>query len=116
VTSGVGVDMVFDHVGPALCGRSRCSRSHRADGWSTVATRPATQATIPSLGFMFHMGIQILGSDPYRYDEFAEAWELYTAHDFQAAIDSVFPLAEGAELPRSKMLRSDFFGKILLEP
>jgi NADPH:quinone reductase-like Zn-dependent oxidoreductase len=72
-------------------------------------------ATIPSLGFMFHMGIQILGSDPYRYEEFGEAWEVYAGGGFQAAVDSVFPLAEGAEAHR-KMERSDFFGKIVLEP
>jgi NADPH:quinone reductase-like Zn-dependent oxidoreductase len=72
-------------------------------------------ATIPSLGFMFHMGIQILGSDPYRYEEFGEAWGVYCGGDFQAPVDSVFALADGA-VAQQKMERSDFFGKILLEP
>ncbi len=61
------------------------------------------------------MGIRILGSDPYRYHEFAEAWGLYSSGSFQAPVDSVFPLAEGAAA-QDKMLRSDFFGKIVLEP
>ena len=34
---------------------------------------------------------------------------------FDAVVDSVFPLADGAAA-QDKMLRSDFFGKILLEP
>jgi NADPH:quinone reductase-like Zn-dependent oxidoreductase len=72
-------------------------------------------ATIPSLGFMFHMGIQILGSDPYRHEEFAEAWAVYTAADMRAVVDSVYALEDGAAA-QEKMLSADFFGKIILEP
>ncbi|MFN8023475.1 MAG: zinc-binding dehydrogenase [Acidimicrobiales bacterium] len=114
VTQGAGVDMVFDHVGPALWAQSMFSIAPRGRLVNCGNTTGDT-ATIPSLGFMFHMGIQILGSDPYRYAEFAEAWQVYTSGSFVAAVDSVFALAEGAEAHR-KMERSDFFGKILLEP
>jgi NADPH:quinone reductase-like Zn-dependent oxidoreductase len=72
-------------------------------------------ATIPSLGFMFHMGIQILGSDPYRYSEFAQAWKVFIGGNFQTPIDSVFHLSEGAAA-QEKMQSNNFFGKILLEP
>ena len=114
VTAGAGVDMVFDHVGPALWAQSMFSLKPRGR-LVNCGNTTGDQATIPSLGFMFHMGIRILGSDPYRYYEFAEAWGLYSTGQFQAAVDSVFPLAEGAAA-QDKMLRSDFFGKILLEP
>jgi NADPH:quinone reductase-like Zn-dependent oxidoreductase len=114
LTSGAGVDMVFDHVGPALWGSSMFALAPRGRLVNCGNTTGDT-ATIPSLGFLFHMGIQILGSDPYRYDEFARAWDVYTSHDFQAVVDSVFPLAEGAAA-QDKMVRSDFFGKIVLEP
>lgn len=114
ITGGVGVDMVFDHVGTALWAPSMFSLKPRGRLVNCGNTSGDT-ATIPSLGFMFHMGIQILGSDPYRYAEFAEAWNLYTTAGFTSVVDSVFPLAGGAAA-QDKMMRSDFFGKILLEP
>lgn len=113
-TGGAGVDMVFDHVGPALWAQSMFALGVRGRLVNCGNTTGDT-ATIPSLGFMFHMGVQILGSDPYRYEEFGEAWMVYTGGDFQAPVDSVFTLADGAEA-QQKMERSDFFGKILLEP
>lgn len=114
VTAGAGVDMVFDHVGPALWAASMFALKPRGR-LVNCGNTSGDQATIPSLGFMFHMGIQILGSDPYRYEEFAEAWATYCDGSFQSPVDSVFPLAEGAAA-QEKMLRSDFFGKIVLEP
>jgi NADPH:quinone reductase-like Zn-dependent oxidoreductase len=71
--------------------------------------------TIPSLGHLFHMGISIIGSDPYRHEEFAVAWQQFLDGGFEAAIDSVFPLAAGAAA-QEKLLRNDVFGKIVLEP
>ena len=114
LTQGVGVDMVFDHVGPALWAQSMFALKTRGRLVNCGNTTGDT-ATIPSLGFMFHMGIQILGSDPYRYHEFADAWGVYCGGAFRAPIDSVFTLADAASA-QDKMLRADFFGKILLEP
>jgi NADPH:quinone reductase-like Zn-dependent oxidoreductase len=114
VTGGRGVDVVFDHVGPALFGASMFSLAPRGR-LVNCGNTTGDQATIPSLGFMFHMGIQVLGSDPYRYAEFAEAWDVYCAGDFVAAVDTVYPLAEAATA-QDRMLRSDFFGKLVLEP
>jgi NADPH:quinone reductase-like Zn-dependent oxidoreductase len=113
-TDGRGVEMVFDHVGPALWAQSMFAlgaRGRLVNCGNTTGDAP----TIPSLGFMFHMGIQILGSDPYRYDEFGQAWTVYCGHGFQAPVDSVFALADGADAHR-KMERADFFGKMVLEP
>ena len=114
VTDGAGVDMVFDHVGPALWAASQFSLKPRGRLVNCGNTTGDT-ATIPSLGHLFHMGIRILGSDPYRYAEFAEAWQVYCDGGFQAPVDSVFALADAAAA-QDKMLRSDFFGKIILEP
>lgn len=114
VTGGVGVDMVFDHVGQALWAPSMFSLKPRGRLVNCGNTSGDT-ATIPSLGFMFHMGIQLLGSDPYRYDEFAAAWQTYCTGDFKAPIDTVYPLSEGAAA-QEQMLRGEFFGKIVLEP
>lgn len=114
VTSGAGVDMVFDHVGEALWAASMFSLKPRGRLVNCGNTSGDT-ATIPSLGFMFHMGIQILGSDPYRYEEFTPAWTTYCEGDFVAPIDTVYPLSEGAAA-QGQMLSGAFFGKIVLEP
>ncbi len=114
MTKGAGVNMVFDHVGAALWAASMFSLAPRGRLVNCGSTSGDT-ATIPSLGFMYHNGIQLLGSDPYPYEEFAPAWELYCAQDFQSSIDSVYPLEQGAEA-QEKMLRGAFFGKIVLEP
>lgn len=114
VTDGVGVDMVFDHVGPALWAASMFSLKPRGR-LVNCGNTTGDSVTIPSLGHMFHSGIQIRGSDAYRYAEFAPAWETFCTGNFLSTIDSVFPLSDGAEA-QEKMLRSDFFGKILLVP
>lgn len=114
ITGGPGVDMVFDHVGPALWEASLFSLKPRGR-LVICGNTTGDQATIPSLGYTYHYGLQILGSDPYRPDEFATAWELFCAHEFDAVIDSEFPLAEAAAA-QEKLQRSDFFGKILLRP
>ncbi len=113
-TNGRGVDMVLDHVGEALWAASMFSlapRGRLVNCGGTTGNSP----TIPNLGYMYHMGLQLLGSDPYRYEEFGTAWKTYCDGSFEAVVDSVFPLADGAEA-QEKLLRGDFFGKIVLEP
>jgi len=114
VTNGQGVNLVFDHVGEALWAASMFSMAPRGRLVSCGGTS-GNSPVIPNLGYMYHKGLQLLGSDPYRYEEFAPAWEKYCNNDFQAAIDSVFPLAEGGQA-QEKLLRGSCFGKIVLEP
>ncbi|MCU1401216.1 MAG: putative oxidoreductase [Acidimicrobiales bacterium] len=114
VTDGAGVDMVFDHVGPALFAPSLFALKPRGRLVNCGNTSGDT-AMIGSLGHLFHMGISIIGSDPYRYSEFGAVWREFTSGNFHTPIDSVFALADGAAA-QDKMLRGDFFGKILLEP
>ena len=117
VTAGAGVDLVFDHVGTALFGASLFALGI-GGRLVNCGNSSGDEATIPSLGYLFHSGIKILGSDPYRPEEFGPVWARFCAgypDRFQVAIDSTFPLAEAAAA-QDKMLRSDFFGKILLLP
>lgn len=117
-TEGRGVDMVFDHVGTALFPQSLFSL---AIGGRLVNCGNASgdEATIASLGHLFHNGLSIIGSDPYRPDEMGPLWDTFCAGlasgEMQAVIDSQYPLAEAAAA-QQKMLDSDFFGKILLRP
>ena len=114
MTGGKGVNVVFDHVGEALWAASMFSLAPRGRLVNCGGTS-GNSPVIPNLGYMYHMGLQILGSDPYRYEEFAPAWRQYCESDFDAVVDSVFPLAEGASA-QDKLLSGDFFGKIILEP
>lgn len=114
VTKGRGVNMVFDHVGEALWAASMFSLAPRGRLVNCGGTS-GNSPTIPNLGYMYHMGLRILGSDPYRYEEFAPAWSQYCRGGFQAVVDSVFPLAEGGAA-QEKLASGAFFGKIVLEP
>ena len=106
--------MVLDHVGAALFAASLFSLKVRGR-LVNVGNTSGDEATIPSLGYLYHMGLRIIGSDSYRYDEFAPAWRVFCDNAFESAIDSEFALAD-ASAAQEKMLASDFFGKILLRP
>tara|TARA_X000000950_G_scaffold289384_1_gene412708 strand:+ start:89920 stop:90951 length:1032 start_codon:yes stop_codon:yes gene_type:complete len=114
LTGGEGVNVVFDHVGEALWGASMFSLAPRGRLVNCGGTS-GNSPVIPSLGYMYHMGLRLLGSDPFRYEEFLPAWELYCSGDFQSIADSVYPLSEG-KAAQEKLLSGDFFGKIILEP
>jgi NADPH:quinone reductase-like Zn-dependent oxidoreductase len=114
VTQGAGVDMVLDHVGTALFGPSLFAIGLHGR-LVNCGNASGDEATIPSLGYLFHSGISILGSDPYRPDEFGPVWDNFCAGHYDVVIDSVFPLEAAAEA-QTKMVSNDFFGKILLAP
>ncbi len=113
VTSGRGVDMVLDHVGPALWEASMYSLRPR--GRLVFCGNTTGNEVTLNLGFGFHMGIQVLGSDPYRYEEFARMLDVYWRGGFRSIVDSVLPLAD-AGLAHQRMLAGDFMGKIILAP
>lgn len=114
VTQGKGVDMVFDHVGSALFAPSLLAIGIHGR-LVNCGNSSGDQATIPSLGYLFHSGISIKGSDPYRPEEFGPVWDIFCGGDFEAVIDSEYPLADAAAA-QDQMLRNDVFGKILLRP
>jgi NADPH:quinone reductase-like Zn-dependent oxidoreductase len=113
-THGVGVDMVFEHVGPALFGPSLFAIKPRGR-LVTCGNTTGDTATIPSLGYLFHSGISIIGSDPYRYREFADAWKVYCELRPPTTVDTELPLADAAEAHR-RMEAGTFFGKLVLRP
>lgn len=113
-TDGAGVNMVLDHVGTALFGPSIFGLGIHGRLVS-CGNASGDEATIPSLGYVFHSGIRILGSDPYGPDEMEPLWQQFCDEDFEVVIDSEFPLEEAGHA-QDKMLASDFFGKIVLRP
>jgi NADPH:quinone reductase-like Zn-dependent oxidoreductase len=113
-TEGAGVNMVFDHVGTALFGASLFGLGVHGR-LVNCGNSSGDEATIPSLGYLFHSGIKIMGSDPYRPEEFGPVWDTFCSGDFEVVIDSEFALEDAGEA-QNKMLASDFFGKIVLKP
>lgn len=114
VTHGAGVNMVFDHVGTALFGPSLFAIGVHGR-LVNCGNSSGDEATIPSLGYLFHSGIKIMGSDPYRPEEFGPVWDTFCSAGFDVVIDSEFALEDAGEA-QNKMLSSDFFGKIVLKP
>jgi NADPH:quinone reductase-like Zn-dependent oxidoreductase len=114
ITNGAGVRMVFDHVGTALFAQSLFAIGVHGR-LVNCGNSSGDTATIPSLGYVFHSGITIKGSDPYRPEEFGPAWQTFCEQPFQVAIDSEFALAD-AGAAQEKLASNDVFGKILLRP
>lgn len=114
ITEGRGVDVVFDHVGTALFGPSIFALGVGGRLVSCGNTSGDT-GTIPSLGHLFHSGIKILGSDPYRPEEFGPLWRLFAQGGFEAPIEAELPLADAAEAQR-RLEDSAHFGKLVLRP
>ncbi len=114
VTDGRGVDVIVEHVGSALFAASVLSL---AIGGRLVScgNTSGDEAVIPSLGFLFHSGAKILGSDAYRPEEFGPTWEVFCASDFARTVDTEFALADAAEAQR-RLEVGDVFGKIVLRP
>src|SRR5690606_18576010 len=108
VTDGRGVDVVFDHVGTAMFAPSVMSL---ALGGRLVCcgNTSGDEAVIPSLGFLFHSGAKILGSDPYRPEEFGPTWQTFCEGRFPAMIDSEFGLAD-ASAAQQRLESGDVFG------
>ncbi|MCB0965682.1 MAG: zinc-binding dehydrogenase [Ilumatobacter sp.] len=114
VTGGRGVDVVFDHVGTALFPPSIFSL---AVGGRLVCcgNTSGDEAVIPSLGFLFHSGIKILGSDPYAPDEFGPLWDQFCERRYPQVIDAEYALADAAEA-QDRLENNDVFGKVVLRP
>ena len=83
VTGGAGVRMVFDHVGTALFPASLYALGVRGR-LVNCGNSSGDTATIPSLGYVYHHGISILGSDPYRPEEFGPAWRTFCEQRFRS--------------------------------
>src|SRR5260221_14276317 len=79
MTGGRGVDMVFDHLGPALWAPSLAALRPRGRLVNCGATT-GPLVTL-ELGPLQLLGQQILGSDAYRYEEFERVLSLYWQGD-----------------------------------
>ncbi len=113
MTNGRGVDVVFEHVGPATFEKSLKSLSRQG----ILITCGAT--TGPSvdldLRYVFSREMNIMGAKMGRRVELLQVAALVGAGKLKPVIDSVFPLSE-ARAAQEKMKDGDLFGKIVLKP
>jgi NADPH:quinone reductase-like Zn-dependent oxidoreductase len=114
-TAGTGVDLVFDHVGPALFAPSIFSLRPRGRLVFCGSTT-GTDASF-NLPYAYHFGISLLGADPYSYAEFDEMLAAYWSGGYTPVIDSVYPLdLDGVREAQTRLERGDVLGKVVLQP
>ena len=113
LTAKRGVDVVFEHVGPAVW--DDCFQSLATYG--RLVTCGATTGAEAKFDIRDLYGRQrtILGSFMGGKGELMDALRFIAQRKLKAVIDSAFPLKDAAAAQK-KMESRDFFGKILLHP
>lgn len=112
MTEGRGVDVVFEHTGPATFGKSL--RALAKGG--TLVTCGATSGPKADLDlrYVFSRELNILGAKMGRRAELLQVAALVGSGKLKPVIDSVFPLSE-TRAAQEKMLSRKLFGKVLLQ-
>jgi NADPH:quinone reductase-like Zn-dependent oxidoreductase len=112
ITRGRGVDLVVDHVGPALFSASIASL---AIGGRMVfcGTTTGTEATL-ALTDVYHWGRSLIGAGGYLAADFPLMLDVMATAGRRPVIDSVRPFEQ---LPDAQRAMNDgaFFGKIVVE-
>jgi NADPH:quinone reductase-like Zn-dependent oxidoreductase len=112
LTEGRGVDLVFEHIGPATWrGSVKCL----AKGGRLVTCGATTGPIVEiDLRFFFTKELSILGCYMGSRRELEEVLALLEQGRLKPVVDTVFPLKEAAKA-QQKMEARDFFGKLVLK-
>lgn len=112
-TDGLGVDVVLDHVGPALFDTS--IRSLRPRG-RLVFFGTTTGSTVElSLPAVYRPGLELRGAGNYSAAEFADMIAYLAAARLASIVDRELPLARAADAHRL-VESGDVLGKVVLIP
>ena len=113
LTGGRGVDVVFEHVGPATWDKSVKAL---AKGGRVVTCGSTTGPTAEcDLRYVFSRQLSVLGSIMGTRAELLTVTRLMGEGTLQPVIDTVFPLRE-ASAAHERLLARDHFGKFVLAP
>ena len=112
LTDGRGVDLVVDHVGPALFAASISSLAVRGR-MVFCGTTTGTEATL-SLTDVYQWGRSLIGAGGYQAADFPRMLAAMAAAGSDPVIDSVWPFEQTLDA-LATMERGDFFGKIVVE-
>jgi NADPH:quinone reductase-like Zn-dependent oxidoreductase len=112
LTGGHGVELVVDHVGPALFRESIASLSI---GGRMVfcGTTTGTEATV-SLTDVYHWGRSLIGAGGYQAADFPRMLAAMAAAGTPPVVDSVWPFERTLDALRA-LEQGTFFGKIVIE-
>jgi NADPH:quinone reductase-like Zn-dependent oxidoreductase len=110
---GHGVDVVFEHIGPATFQKSLASLVRRG----RLVTCGATSGPLVNLDlrFLFVRQLSIFGSYMGGMKEFRAVLRLLRRGKLRPVVDKVFPLKDAREA-QARMLERKNFGKIVLTP
>ncbi len=111
ITGGRGVDLVVDHVGPALFRQSVASL---AIGGRMVlcGTTTGSEAAF-ALTDVYHWGRSLIGAGGYRAADFGLMLAAFAAAGRRPVIDSVRPFDELLAAQQA-MAAGEFFGKLVV--
>ncbi len=113
ITGGRGVDVVFEHVGPATFSKSLRSLAKQGRLITCGATTgPKTEL---DLRYLFSRELSIMGAKMGTRAELLQVTALIGGGRLTPVIDSVFPLSE-ARAAQEKMHSRALVGKVLLKP
>ncbi len=108
-----GIDLTFDHIGQTHFNKQLTLLNYGGTLVSCGATT-GYDAQI-DLRHIFFKGINVLGSTQGTKAELDQALYWMGKGKIKAAIDSIFSFEQAAEA-HTKMLKGNFFGKILMKP
>lgn len=111
-TSGEGVDVVFEHVGPATMKDS--IRSLKKEGIIVTCGATTGPEVSVDLRYFFMRELRLQGSLMGSLEEFKILMDLVAQGKLKPIVDSVFPLRETRQA-QEKLLSRDFFGKIVIK-
>ena len=112
LTRGRGVDVVIEHVGPAVW--DQCIRSLAKAGRLITCGATTGGEVMLSLRHLFSRQLTVQGSYMGTRAELLKAARFMAQGRMRAVIDRVFPLAQ-ARAAQEHLLSRQFFGKIILQ-
>lgn len=113
LTDGKGVEVLFEHVGPATWEKSILSLAKNGRLVTCGATT-GPKAEI-DLRLLFSRQLSLLGSIMGTRGELLTITRLLVQKQLRPVIDSVYSLSD-ARAAQEKMVSRDLFGKIILKP
>jgi 2-desacetyl-2-hydroxyethyl bacteriochlorophyllide A dehydrogenase len=113
LTDGRGVDVVFEHVGPAVF--EQCVRALAKGGRLVTCGATSGPTVTVDLRYFYSRQLALIGSMMGRTSELLTIVRLVGEGKLKPVIDRTFPLAEAAKA--QEVLESrNFFGKLVLIP
>ena len=112
LTGGRGVDVVFEHVGPAVFEKALKAL---APGGTLVTCGSTTGPVVPlDMRYMFSRELRILGAQLGTLGEFGDVMRAVAAGKLAPVVDATFPLEEARRAHEYLASRRQF-GKVVLK-